>query len=206
MNYIYDIYLNLNKILYDFFDWNKNDNFIHIKKIPIFKVNENTLKSFIQNNIIIEQNILSQIYKKCDIFNPKRKIDYCSLFCDNNNILAIEFNKTGESINKSFLKVEDELDIVEIIEKFNEKHLSFDIIKEDKSLFKTRKEIKYENFIMNSLRNIEDNKLNYIFFECFGYQEKNKKIMVENIKNLDKNSKIYKKLYYILKFTSTTKK
>ena len=206
MNYIYDIYLNLNKILYDFFDWNKNDNFIHIKKIPIFKVNENTLKSFIQNNIIIEQNILSQIYKKCDIFNSKRKIDYCSLFCDNNNILAIEFNKTGESINKSFLKVEDELDIVEIIEKFNEKHLSFDIIKKDKSLFKTRKEIKYENFIMNSLRNIEDNKLNYIFFECFGYQEKNKKIMVETIKNLDKNSKIYKKLYYILKFTSTTKK
>ena len=57
-----------------------------------------------------------------------------------------------------------------------------------------------------NIRNIEDNKLNYIFFECFGYQEKNKKIMVENIKNLNKNSKIYKKLYYILKFTSTTKK
>ena len=38
MNYVYDIYLNLNNVLYDFFDWDKNDKLIHIKKIPIFKI------------------------------------------------------------------------------------------------------------------------------------------------------------------------
>ena len=46
MNYIYDIYLNFNKELYDFFDWNKSDKLTHIKMIPIFKVNEETIKSF----------------------------------------------------------------------------------------------------------------------------------------------------------------
>ena len=206
MNYIYDIYLNLNKKLYDFFDWNKNDNFIHIKKIPIFKVNEQTLKCFIQNSIKIEQNLLSQIYKKADIWSLKKQIDYCCLFCDSNNILAIEFNKNGENINKSFLCIEEELDILEIIDRFNEKKLDFDIIKKDKTLLKTRKQIKDDNFIKHSLKHMEDNKLNYIFFECFGYHEKNKKIIFDNINKIDKNSKIYKNLYYILKLTSTTKK
>ena len=44
MNYIYDIYLNLNETLYDFFDWNKNDKLTHIKKIPVFKVSEENFK------------------------------------------------------------------------------------------------------------------------------------------------------------------
>ena len=39
MNYIYDIYLNLNKNLYDFYEWNKSDNIIHIKKIIDFLTN-----------------------------------------------------------------------------------------------------------------------------------------------------------------------
>ena len=206
MNYIYDIYLNLNETLYDFFDWNKNDKFIHIKKIPIFKVNQEILKLFIQNRIKIEQNILSQIYKKTEIWNLNKKINYCSLFCNDTTVLAIEFNKKGESINKSFLYIEEELDILEIIDKFNEKDLNFDIIKKEKSLFKTRKQIKKEKFIKHSLENIEDNKLNYIFFECFGYHEKNKEIMFDNINKIDKNSKTYKNLYNILKLTSTTNK
>ena len=44
MNYIYDIYLNFNNQLYDFFDWNKSDKLIHIKSIPIIKISENFCK------------------------------------------------------------------------------------------------------------------------------------------------------------------
>ena len=34
MNFIYDIVLNFNKDYYDFFEWNKKDSVINIKKIP----------------------------------------------------------------------------------------------------------------------------------------------------------------------------
>ena len=44
MNYIYDVYLNLNDTLYDFFDWNKNDKLMHIKKIPIIMVSNDVIK------------------------------------------------------------------------------------------------------------------------------------------------------------------
>jgi len=206
MNYIYDIYLNLNETLYDFFDWNKNDKLIHIKKIPVFKINEEILKTLIHNQIKINEDLLIQIYNKTEIWNMSGKISYCALFSDNNTILAIEFDKCGKSIKKSFLFIDEELEVLEIIDKLNERYIDFNILNKEKKFFKTRKQIKEEKFISNELKNMEDNRLNYIYFECFGKHEKNKKIILDNINKISKNSKTYKNLYDILKFTSTTKK
>ena len=36
MNYIYDIVLNFNKEYYNFFEWNKRDNIVNVKKIPLY--------------------------------------------------------------------------------------------------------------------------------------------------------------------------
>ena len=66
MNYIYDIYLNFNKDLYDFFDWNKNDKLIHIKKIPIFKISEENFKMYVHNSIIINNTFLNSVYNKTE--------------------------------------------------------------------------------------------------------------------------------------------
>lgn len=205
MNYIYDIYLNLNNILFDFFDWNKNDKIIHVRKIPIFKVNEELLKKIINNSIKVNTDFLKKIYNKTELWNEKGKIEFCSLFCDYNNIVAIELNEEGISIKKSFLLIDEELEILETVRKLKEIEIEFEIVKKDKPLIKTRKQIKDENFINSELKNIEINKLSYIYYECFGKYENNKKIIINNIKNLPKNSKTYKNLYDILKLTSTTK-
>ena len=206
MNYIYDIYLNLNETLYDFFDWNKNDKLIHIKKIPFFKVNEEIIKDFINNQIKINEELLLQIYNKTEVWNMSGKISYCSLFSDNNTILAIEFDKSGSSIKKSFLFVDEELEVLEIINKLNEKCIDYNILNKQKNILKTRKQLKEENFIEKELKNMDKNKLNYIYFECFGCHEKNKKIILDSLNKISKNSKTYKNLYDILKLTSTTKK
>lgn len=206
MNYIYDIYLNLNERLYNFFDWNKNDKLIHIKKIPIFKTNEQNLKLLINNSIKINEEFLLKLYNKTEIWNMNGKITYCALFSDDNTSLAIEFNKSGNSIKKSFVFIDEEFEILEIINKLNEKYFEFDILKKEKYIFKTRKQIKEDNFINQELKNMDDSKLNYIYFECFGKHEKNKNIILDKINNLSKNSKTYKNLYDILKLTATTKK
>ena len=197
MNYIYDIYLNLNETLYDFFDWNKNDKLTHIKKIPVIKVNEQSLRLLINNKINITEELLLQIYNKTEIWNMSDKISYCALFSDNNTILAIEFNKSGKSIKKSFLFIDEELEVLEIIDKLNERYIDFNILSNEKNIFKTRKQLKEERFISQELKNMEDNKLSYIYFECFGKHEKNKKVILDNINKISKNSKIYKNLYDI---------
>ena len=206
MNYIYDIYLNLNETLYDFFDWNKNDKLIHIKKIPVIKVNEDIIKVLINNNIKINDEILTQIYDKTEVWNMNRKISYCALFATNSDIIAIEFNKNGKNISKSVLFIDEELEVLEIVNKLYEKIIDFEILNKQKNIFKTRKQIKEETFICRELKNMDESRLNYIYFECFGKREKNKETILENIKKLQKNSKIYKNLYDILKLTATTKK
>lgn len=206
MNYIYDIYLNLNETLYDFFDWNKNDKLIHIKKIPVIKVNEDIIKALINNNIKIKNELLTQIYDKTEVWNMNRRINYCALFATNSDIIAIEFNKNGKNISKSVLFIDEELEVLEIVNKLLEKTIDFEILNKQKNIFKTRKQVKEDKFICTELKNMNESRLNYVYFECFGKREKNKETILENIKKLQKNSKIYKNLYDILKLTATTKK
>lgn len=206
MNFVYDIYLNLNENLLDFFDWNKNDKLSHIKKIPIFKINEENFESLIINTIKVNKDFLLKIYNKTELWNTNNKIIYCSLFSNGNTIIGIQFDKNGKSIKKSFLYIDEELEILDTLNRLKETAFSFTNLKKNSLLLKTRKQIKEENFIKKELKNIDENKLNYIFFECFGKHEKNKKIIFNKINKLSINSKIYKNLYDILKLTAITKK
>ena len=205
MNYIYDIYLNLNETLYDFFDWNKNDKMIHIKKIPIIIISTSAIKELINYKVKINEEFLNDIYNKTELWNFADKINYCALFSDTTSILAIEFDSKGNSIKKSYLLIDEELEILEDTKKFKEKNIEYKILDKTNYIFKTRKELREEKFIENELKNIENDKLNYIYFEFFGKHEKNKKTILNSINRLSKNSKTYKNLYDILKLTSTTK-
>lgn len=205
MNYIYDIYLNLNEVLYDFYDWNKNDKLIHIKKIPIFKISEENFKMLVYNSVKFDSNFIISVHNKTEVWNISQNLNFCALFSDNNNIIAIEFDENGNSIRKSFLQIDEELEVLETINKLKEKDLNFEIIKKVNTLLRTRKELKEESFIDKELKNIDNDKLRYVYFECFGKHEKNRKEILKSIKNLSKSSKTYKNLYNILKLTSEVK-
>jgi len=206
MNYIYDIYLNFNECLYDFFDWNKNDKLIHIKMIPIVKTSESNLINITSNQIQIEEKYFNYVHNKAVIWNKSDKYKSFALFCDDNNVIAIEFDENGKSIKKSSLLIDEELEILENCSNLSNKKIGFKILSKSKIQLKTRKQLNEENFIKQELKNIDTKKLEYIYFECFGKQEKNKKIIIEKLLNLSKNSKTYKNLYNILKLTSTTNK
>ena len=64
MNYIYDILLNFKEEYYDFYDWNKNDNIVHIRKIPILKIDTIDLYNIKNNKIKIELKFLEKIRNK----------------------------------------------------------------------------------------------------------------------------------------------
>ena len=206
MNYIYDLYINLNNRIYDFFDWNKNDKIIHIKKIPVIKVDEENLRLLTKNKTCINSDTMIKIYNKTEIWNTNNKIAYCALFTDGYDIIAIEFDNKGYSIKKSYLSIDEELEVLEITKKLDISKIEIKTISKEKNIFKTRKQLKEEKFIYDELKNMEESKLNYIYFECFGKQEKDKNIILDRINKISKNSKIYKNLYDILKLTSSTKK
>ena len=55
------------------------------------------------------------------------------------------------------------------------------------------------------LDNINNDKLKYVYYECFN-KENNKFKMIKDLKNLKFDNKRYKNLYNILKLISSTKK
>ena len=198
MNYIYDIYLNLNKVLYDFYDWNKNDKITHIKKIPIFIIKSSDLNNIITHNIKIDIRFLDKIKNKTETWSIKNKIDYCVLLSDFNDIIAIEFDKDGNSIKKSFLSIDEESEILEEIDTNKIYKINYKILGKSYINLKTRNQIIVDNFVNNELKNISGEKLKYVCIECLG----NSKNSVDDLKKINHTSSKYKNLYDILKLTS----
>ena len=202
MNYIYDIYLNLNKTLYDFYEWNNSDNIIHIKRIPHFIVDDAILSSLVANDIKIDSNFIKAIHNKTELWSSVNKIPNCALFSDYDNTIAIEFDSNGNSIKKSFLSVDEEAEILEDINKNKLSIIKFKTVKKTPVSLKTRKQLSIDNFINNELKNINSKKLKYICMECLGTTEKNIYKNINSLKKLKSTSKDYKNLYDILKLTS----
>ena len=73
MNYIYDILLNFKKEFFEFYEWNLNDDIIHIRKIPVFKVRKNQLYDFKNCNLKLNQKFLKSIFNKSEIFKGRNK-------------------------------------------------------------------------------------------------------------------------------------
>ena len=113
MNYYYDVVVNFQEKNYRFYEWNENDEIEIIKKIPIFYVNAKTIKDIINNQIEVNSSFLEQIKNKTKI--KEKKLEYVALFITKNASIVLEFNKVGLAITRSYLQVEDECNILEIL-------------------------------------------------------------------------------------------
>ena len=143
MKYFYDVLVNMNdeRTLF-FYEWDKNDDIIHLKKIPVFKTNTKDLKNMLLYNISVNESFLSMIHKKTETYDDKNKIiDYMALFTDSNSSIVLEFNADGTSICRSNLLLEEELDLIE---------LSYSLKKEKINYTKKEKIIRNE-----SIRQVE---------------------------------------------------
>ena len=171
MNYIYDILVNFNKELYDFYDWNKNDNIKHLKKIPIFKIGSNKLYD-IKNNIVeFDKEFLSRIENKTEEFSNRKtkNIKYACIFTDGLDTLVV--NIRGE-LYYSTLLIDEEIEILNMSNRLELTNISYIILNNNsKNFFKTRNQLELENYIKREFKKIADEKnideLKYLYYECF---------------------------------------
>jgi len=196
MTYIYDVTLNFNEILYDFFEWNNSDTLTHVRKIPIFKVSNEVFIDILSNVIKISDTILSKIKDKTDVYGKKNKSFTACLIRNEDNIIALKFNDEGISKNISNIVVEEELDILEI--KVNTtKIFEYEIIKQRKTLLTTRYDSMNKTYIEKQLNSLnvdnDSEKIKYLYFEYFGKYITDEKLALnklkkEFIKNISSNN------------------
>ena len=197
MNYIYDVLLNFKEEYYDFYDWNKTDNIIHIRKIPVFRISTYDLFNIINYNIEIDKSFLEKINNKTELFtnNGIRRIKNMCLFSDGDIIIGVDFNK-----NKiSSLLIDEELDFLEDIYRFDIYDIKYTKnSKKNNNFFITRRQnekIILLNKILPKIK--EKDKLEYLYYECYNKKEKDiNKIIFEL--NKTKDEKIVEEIYNFL--------
>ena len=196
MNYIFDIYINFNKELYDFYEWNDDDKIEFFVKIPIFRIEEEIINNFIYHCIKVDNNFLRKIYNKSQKYSNKTVVnnEYSCILSSNNKCIAISFNDEGYINSRSYLSLEEESEILEFSKFLKYSIINYKIIKKNsfKNNYLTRKEnsnIKILNNYLNELignKNYEE--LEYIYYEIYDKKEENYNIIKLKLFNAINNS------------------
>ena len=206
MTYVYDILLNFEKEFFDFFEWNSDDDIMHIKKIPIFRVTNKEFYLFRDCSIRFHKSFMDKIFNKTERFSrEKNKIAYAFLVSNGHETMALKLNKNGINVYKSSLLLDEEDEVTDI--GFNNKEviIGYDVLEDNREVcFKTRKEKELEkylnNYIDNLYKNKENAKLQFLYLDCFNTREKDIKKIYEALKfevfngskNVDKLSDFFK--------------
>lgn len=209
MNYIYDILLNFQKEFYEFYEWNNNDEIIHIRKIPFFYINSKDLHIIKNGTIQFTNEFCSKIYNKTERFQ-KIKVSLLShafLISDGKEVLAIKLNKNGIISHKSSLLLDEEEDLIRMTLDLEKTKLNYTILKTTKPCLLTRNEKENITLILNKLRFLynhkEDDKLRFLYLECFEKQETNINKIFNKLQNeIKNNNKNTSKIIDFFKITS----
>lgn len=199
MNYYYDVLLNFLDTNIYFYEWDSLDNIEYYKRVPLIQVNSKTLKDFINNNIVVEKEFLDTIKDKA------KKRDNCSsytaIFADKNGSIALEFDENGKSIARSFLSLEDDLNICEILYTIDILKVNYKINTSIDYNDNLRIEDKIKLIIKTEVKSLykkqDFTKLKYLFMEWFNKipvdNEVMYQLMIEELNNKigDKEKKIY---------------
>lgn len=204
----YDILVNFKKRAYEFYEWEKEDEVKHIKKIPTFKVSSDTVFEFLNCNVVVSENFLEKIKKETEVFRGRiiTTIDYaCVLFC-NEEAISFMFDKDGNIIGRSKMLFDEADEIILKSKENKEEKIEYNVINfiEKNGIF-TRKEAKLIDVILNYLDNIYEKKgydeIKYMYFECFDITKDDEKDAYLKLKESIKKGdfKIINKIRGVLK-------
>lgn len=195
MNYVYDILSNFNQELYDFYDWDKNDNFTHLRKVPSFRVSKEVLVDLMFKKVKIKGNLLKLIKDKTQVFTKEGVdvIEYCFIVSDSVNSLGVILDEDGIIYKRSKFLVSEELEINKCLKTSKIYNVEYNLLSSKKHYSNmTRNEEKVTNLILNELELIMDStdKIDYLYYEWF---------------NTNKGKNKYKKLVSSIKSSYTSK-
>lgn len=182
MNFIYDIVLNFNKDYYNFFEWNKRDNIINIKKIPLLVVDNDTFKIMKYDNVTVAKSFIDCIKDKTYTYN-RQKIGPACLISNSKEVIGLLFNDNGVLIKRSSLLLDEEEEVLDEIysdEIFNIEIIKFRKVKADININRSQKE-KMEFLIKYISKENSDINLKYLYYDYFEKDEDDTSVIKDSL-------------------------
>ena len=171
MNFIYDIVLNFNKEYYNFFEWNKKDNIINVKKIPLFMVSNSIFNNMKYDIVKVSSDFINMIKDKTYIYSKKDSIISC-LISNGKEVIGIMFDTEGNVIKRSSLLLDEEEEVLD--EVYDENVFNIDIVSVKKRKISNinRMQKDKSNYLLKYIKK-ENNTLNlkYLYYDYFEEEE-----------------------------------
>ena len=193
MSYIYDILLNFQKEYYDFYEWNPNDEIIHIRKIPLFLINKSDFEVLKNSMVQFDKNFCEKIFNRTERVKKINitLLNYAFLVSDGNRTMAVKLSKNGITSHKSALLMEENEEVADVSTDLKIYDLNYKIVKTHNDTFKTRLEQEKTERLLKLLTNLynhkEDNKICFLYLDCFEKNENNVNIAFEKLNQEIKN-------------------
>ena len=113
MPYYYDLLVNLDDELWEYYEWEKNDNLLLFKKVPFVRVNELIMKDFLEYQVSLDKEWITPYINKAILKNNKKMTGV--LFASLKEAIFFEFDETGKVLGKSKVLIEDWNNIYELV-------------------------------------------------------------------------------------------
>lgn len=208
MNFIYDIVLNFNKDYYDFFEWNKKDSIINIKKIPLFIVNNDIFNSMKYDYVSVNTSFIDSIRDKTYTYN-RQKIGNTCLLSNGKQVIGVLFNDKGDLIKKSSLLLDEEEEVLDEI--YSNEVTDIEIVKIKKVKINdntNRIQKEKKDFLIRYItKENNDVNLKYLYYDYFEKDEEDSNIIRDCLINEIKNNwnKKFDNFYETVKIFSKIK-
>lgn len=173
MNYIYDIVLNFQDNYYEFFEWNRTDKIKNIRKIPLYRVNDQDILKLKYNKIKLDTNFLK-------ILTTDKKTKKLMCLVSNTKMsLGILLDEKGNLLKRSSLLFEEEEEVNNHSKTLNPTKINYREDKVEPPIHKLRIEREKKDKLINYIKNIQDPlTLKYLYYEYYKKEE----INIETIK------------------------
>lgn len=169
MNYTYNVTVNFNENLINFYEWNKDDNIKKLNKTLVYLVDLKTYKDIINKNVKVTQSFLDNLLTT----------DYTCIFTTEVDAICVKFDKDGYIKLLSKLLLLEERDILDDLTPKNQIILKYKKLSNKQVGYSryTRYEKQNIEKILNFLNKEKDNTslINYMYYEWFDTTKSNDK-------------------------------
>lgn len=207
LNYYYDITLNFDmENIWEFYEWEEDDCFSYIKKIPLYRVSFETLKDFMTYSIKVDESFVLKNAHQTEI-KGKDEIYASFLISDTKNSLAVMLNEEGNVIALSKTLVEDDNNINEFMYTITEVKIPYQKLEKRKIRKSLRQEEKVKNLILVELNTLlseqKKEKLKYLYYEWFLKEEEDiHEMYAEMVEQLKKPiNETLSRIYYLIRLS-----
>lgn len=184
MPYYYDLLVDLDDELWEYYEWEKNDNLLLFKKVPFVRVNELIMKDFLEYQISLDNEWVKPYINKAILKNNKKMTGV--LFASLKETIFFEFDETGKVLGKSKVLIEDWNNIYELVGERKNESVLYEKSDKIAPRLEFRRALKDKHFLeieINSLVEKQDkSKCAYIYFEFFGKNKDDFKEMIKELK------------------------